>query len=77
MFPETCGKTLEEVDALFAPGSPRAWRSRMTGSRMDERIRQLETKATGSATSDSANGGGGDGAKDSEDSRDVVTVEKS
>ena len=48
VFPVTCGKTLEEVDALFAPGSPPAWGSGLVGSSMSDRIHQLEAKATSS-----------------------------
>jgi hypothetical protein len=43
MFPETCGKTLEEVDALFEDGVP-AWKSDKTVSRMDERVHEIEAK---------------------------------
>jgi len=43
MFPETCGKTLEEVDALFENGVP-AWKSGTVGSRLDDRIHEIEVK---------------------------------
>ncbi|KAF8251608.1 putative xylose permease [Wilcoxina mikolae CBS 423.85] len=43
MFPETCGKTLEEVDALFENGVP-AWKSKTVGSRLDDRIHEIEAK---------------------------------
>jgi len=43
MFPETCGKALEEVDVLFEEGIP-AWKSANVTSKLDERIHELETK---------------------------------
>jgi hypothetical protein len=39
--PETKGKTLEEMDAVFDSGIP-AWRSVPTGSRLDDLSRDIE-----------------------------------
>jgi hypothetical protein len=49
MFPETCGKTLEEIDALFEQGVP-AWKSDKVHSKLDDRIHELEEKDHGVAT---------------------------
>jgi MFS family permease len=46
MFPETCGKTLEEIDEMFEQNLP-AWRTTHYQSRLDERIRELEKKGGG------------------------------
>ncbi|KAA8896451.1 glucose transporter [Sphaerosporella brunnea] len=43
MFPETCGKTLEEIDQLFEEGVP-AWKSDKVHSKLDKRIHELEEK---------------------------------
>ncbi|KAL7275274.1 hypothetical protein RUND412_001782 [Rhizina undulata] len=45
MFPETCGKSLEEIDYLFEQNIP-AWRSSKVKSRLDERISALERKTS-------------------------------
>lgn len=40
--PETKGKTLEEMDDVFDSGIP-AWKTRATGSRLDQLARDIET----------------------------------
>ena len=37
-YPETCGKTLEEIDLMFSKGGPRAWKTKPGGSRLDAEI---------------------------------------
>jgi hypothetical protein len=49
MFPETRGKTLEEIDVLFDNGVP-AWKSDKVDSKLDNRIHELEEKEHGIAT---------------------------
>lgn len=39
--PETKGKTLEEMDDVFDSGIP-AWKTRATGSRLDQLQRDIE-----------------------------------
>jgi hypothetical protein len=40
--PETKGKTLEEMDEVFDSGIP-AWKTRATGSRLDQLAHDIET----------------------------------
>lgn len=40
-YPETAGKSLEEIELLFAPGAPRAWKTRPGESLLDERVRDV------------------------------------
>ncbi|KAJ4248814.1 hypothetical protein NW762_012652 [Fusarium torreyae] len=55
MYPETCGKTLEEVETMFAKGGPHAWNTQVGHSRLDDEVRQAsavkdsERKSIGSA----------------------------
>ncbi|KAH0605611.1 uncharacterized protein H6S33_004833 [Morchella sextelata] len=46
MFPETAGKTLEEIDYLFGKGIP-AWKSAKVNSRLDEKVGDLENNKPG------------------------------
>ncbi|KAI0022564.1 general substrate transporter [Xylariomycetidae sp. FL0641] len=47
-YPETCGKTIEEVETLFAQGAVPAWKTRKGGSRLEEEIQHvLERKERG------------------------------
>ncbi|KAI1082800.1 general substrate transporter [Whalleya microplaca] len=47
-YPETCGKTIEEIELLFAKGAPLAWRTQKGGSRLDAQIQAvLERKERG------------------------------
>jgi len=34
-YPETANKTLEEVEDMFAPGGPKAWKTKRGESRLD------------------------------------------
>ncbi|KAJ5114151.1 sugar transporter [Penicillium angulare] len=38
MYPETCGKTLEEVEIMFATGGPHAWQTGRGGSRFQQEV---------------------------------------
>ena len=37
-YPETAGKTLEEIEELFRKGGPRPWKTKPGGSLLDQRI---------------------------------------
>lgn len=47
MWPETAGKTLEEIEKLFEPGAPVAWKTKVGGSRLEEEARELEETGGG------------------------------
>jgi hypothetical protein len=44
-YPETAGKTLEEIEELFRRGGPRPWKTKPGGSLLDQRI--FEMRETG------------------------------
>lgn len=47
-YPETCGKTIEEVELLFAEGAPKPWKTRPGHSRLDLEVAAArEKKARG------------------------------
>ncbi|ORY66399.1 general substrate transporter [Pseudomassariella vexata] len=47
-YPETCGKTIEEIEGLFAKGAPYAWTTKKGGSRLEEKIQHVaERKENG------------------------------
>lgn len=37
-YPETCGKTLEEIEELFAPGGPKPWHTTPGNSKLDAMV---------------------------------------
>lgn len=37
-FPETCGKTLEEIEVLFSPQGPHAWQTRKGDTRLHDEM---------------------------------------
>lgn len=37
-YPETCGKTIEEIEVLFSDDGPRAWRTKKGSERLHEEI---------------------------------------
>ncbi|PKS10609.1 hypothetical protein jhhlp_002363 [Lomentospora prolificans] len=43
-YPETCGKTIEEVEELFAEGGPRPWHTKKGESRLDAEIQAVIEK---------------------------------
>ncbi|RYC59579.1 hypothetical protein CHU98_g6623 [Xylaria longipes] len=56
-YPETCGKTIEEVEQLFAKGAPAAWKTKKGGSRLEAEVRAvLERKQAGEAVHAEAHG---------------------
>lgn len=40
-YPETCGKTLEEIELLFSHGSMKPWKTKPGDSLLDARIADL------------------------------------
>lgn len=47
-YPETCGKTLEEIETMFSKGGPKPWHTKPGGSRLDAEIEAvIARKATG------------------------------
>jgi MFS family permease len=44
LCPETCGKTLEEIEVLFAKDAPAAWKSRKGGSRLIAEIEAVTAR---------------------------------
>ncbi|OTA53624.1 general substrate transporter [Hypoxylon sp. EC38] len=40
-YPETCGKTIEEIELLFAKGAPPAWKTKKGGSRLEAEIQAV------------------------------------
>jgi hypothetical protein len=45
MWPETCQKSLEEIEILFDGGVP-AWRSSQVKSRFDEEVQEIQRRRT-------------------------------
>jgi hypothetical protein len=43
-YPETCGKTLEEIEEMFNKGGPRPWKTRKGESKLDALIEQVREK---------------------------------
>lgn len=37
-YPETCGKTIEEIELLFSKGGPKAWKTKVGESRLEAEI---------------------------------------
>lgn len=66
-YPETCGKTIEEIEVLFGRGGPRPWATKPGGSRLDGEIQAvIERKARGGEAYEYRGGGNvgnGDGEK--------------
>jgi hypothetical protein len=42
-YPETCGKTIEEIEVLFSDDGPRAWTTKMGSERLQEDVAAVET----------------------------------
>ncbi|CAO2650589.1 Nn.00g018810.m01.CDS01 [Neocucurbitaria sp. VM-36] len=42
-YPETCGKSLEEIEALFSDDGPRAWRTKKGHSRLEDEMHAVAT----------------------------------
>ena len=43
-YPETCNKTLEEIEELFAPDAPKPWKTKPGGSKLDALIADVQEK---------------------------------
>jgi hypothetical protein len=43
-YPETCGKTLEEIEEMFSDGGPRPWKTKKGHSKLDARIEEAREK---------------------------------
>jgi hypothetical protein len=43
-YPETCGKTLEEIEEMFSPGGPRPWKTKKGNSKLDALIEEAREK---------------------------------
>lgn len=41
-YPETCGKSLEEIELLFAVGAPRPWKTKPGDSLLDRKIQEVK-----------------------------------
>ena len=49
-YPETAGKSIEEIELLFKPGGPKPWHTKPGDSRLDARIdavREMQEKGVG------------------------------
>ncbi|KAK1456137.1 sugar transporter [Colletotrichum melonis] len=44
MYPETCGKTLEEVEIMFANDGPHPWHTKVSNSRLEQEVQQINDK---------------------------------
>jgi hypothetical protein len=42
-YPETCGKTIEEIEVLFSDQGPRAWKTKKGSERLPEEINAVAT----------------------------------
>lgn len=42
-YPETCGKTLEEIEDMFAPGGPKPWHTKPGQSKLDAMVDDART----------------------------------
>ncbi|OJJ00117.1 hypothetical protein ASPVEDRAFT_81697 [Aspergillus versicolor CBS 583.65] len=40
-YPETCGKTLEEIEEMFAPGGPKPWNTKPGQSKLDAHVEEV------------------------------------
>jgi hypothetical protein len=43
-YPETCGKTIEEVEEMFRKGGPKPWHTKPGQSNLDDRIEEARAK---------------------------------
>lgn len=43
-YPETCGKTLEEIEEMFNKGGPRPWHTKPGNSKLDALIEEAREK---------------------------------
>jgi hypothetical protein len=59
-YPETAHKTLEEIEEMFAPGGPKAWKTKRGESRLDA---LLEDAVANHLTIDDVGKGAGGGKR--------------
>ncbi|KXJ95313.1 general substrate transporter [Microdochium bolleyi] len=52
-YPETCGKTLEEIEGMFGKGAMPAWRTRKGDSRLDAEVQAVRDRKDAEAGRDS------------------------
>lgn len=43
-YPETCNKSLEEIEEMFSPSGPRPWHTKPGGSRLDRLVEEARQK---------------------------------
>lgn len=43
-YPETCNKTLEEIEVMFSPGGPKPWHTKPGDSRLDRLVDEAREK---------------------------------
>jgi hypothetical protein len=43
-YPETCGKTIEEIEEMFRKGGPYPWQTKKGHSKLDARIDEAREK---------------------------------
>ncbi|KAI5285398.1 hypothetical protein KEM55_000675 [Ascosphaera atra] len=43
-YPETCGKSIEEIEELWRPGAPKPWQTKKGGSKLDEMVEEVKQK---------------------------------
>jgi sugar porter (SP) family MFS transporter len=41
-YPETCGKTIEEIEVMFSPGGPWAWQTKKGHSRLEQEVEEVK-----------------------------------
>lgn len=46
-YPETAGKTLEEIEILFQRGGPRPWNTKPGNSLLDAKIQEFQSRGKG------------------------------
>jgi hypothetical protein len=43
-YPETCGKTIEEIEEMFSKGGPYPWQTKKGHSKLDRMIEEAREK---------------------------------
>ena len=43
-YPETCNKSLEEIEEMFSPNGPKAWNTKRGHSKLDDLVAQAREK---------------------------------
>ena len=71
-YPETAGKSLEEIEILFSRGGPKPWHTKVGESRLDAEVQRVKEERTGSVVG----GNGNYGVHISGDEKDAGFSEK-